>query len=586
MAVQQVGENSQNSIPFYRNVKVIGNLAQGIFLILVLVGLAFLVRNVIINAREINITLGFDWLATRAGIPLSESPIPYDQNIHFYRRAIFVGFLNTLKVSLIGMVLATLLGVGTALMRLSNNWVLRQVATFYIEIVRNIPLAVQIFFWYTVLFIPSLPIGGNGFDLGQGILNNSGIAMPWPYYTQNAVLWLPWLIGALVLAIIVFFIRRRQIILSERPGNPWILTLLAFVVVSLVGYFVADNRSTYPENLALNFKESSGRFTSYIDANQDEAFTSRTEETVRAIPIIAKMDEGTLTSIPDKRKEANRTVYSSFRFPLIKESEFEEAEVTFINPENAEGLSIHYNKFPSVGQIYKDRNGNGVFDKGEAQRTQEEIDASGTPEDGYEGINYQVQMTVKNFERHLVTDNDGETKLPKFKGDNINTRAELKSASPFAWSKPSFPTERTGIVGGQILTNAYLALLIALVIYTASFIAEIVRGGILSVPKGQREAAQAVGLNGSQTFNLVVLPQAMRIVIPPMISQYLNLAKNSSLGLFCAYPEFFKVSEIITGQSGGAVPMVIILIAGYLLISLTFSFILNIFNNRMKLVER
>jgi len=353
-----------------------------------------------------------------------------------------------------------------------------------------------------------------------------------------------------------------------------------------VRYFVADNRSAHPENLALSFKESSGRFTSFIDSDGDETYSKRTEETVRAIPIIAKMDEGTLTAIPDKRKENNKTVYSSFRFPLMKKGEFEEAEVTFISPENAEGLSFHFDKFPSVGQIYRDRNGNGVFDKGEAQRTQEEIDASGNPEDGYEGKNYEVQLTVKNFERHLVTDNDGETKLPKFKGDNINTRAELKSASPFAWSKPSFPTARTGIVGGQLLTTPYLALLIALTIYTASFIAEIVRGGILSVPKGQREAAQAVGLNGGQTFNLVVLPQAMRIVIPPMISQFLNLAKNSSLGLFCAFPEFFKVSEIITGQSGGAVPMVLILIGGYLLISLTFSFILNIYNNRMKLVER
>ncbi len=108
----------------------------------------------------------------------------------------------------------------------------------------------------------------------------------------------------------------------------------------------------------------------------------------------------------------------------------------------------------------------------------------------------------------------------------------------------------------------------------------------MSVPKGQREAAQAVGLSSGQTFNLVVFPQAMRIVIPPMISQYLNLAKNSSLGFLAAYPEFFKISEIITGQSGGAVPMRIILIIGYLSISWTFSLILNIFNNRVKLVER
>ena len=586
MAIKQTGNSVGNSIPFYRNVKVIGNLVQVIFLLLVVAGVAFVINNVIQGAREISITLGFDWLNSRAGVPLSESPIPYDANIHYYRRALLVGFLNTLKVSLIGIVLATLLGIGTALMRLSNNWVLRQVATLYIEFIRNIPLVVQIFFWYSVLLIPSTPIGVNGIRIGQGILNSTGIASPWPYYTSNLLLWVPWVIGALVLATVLFFFRRRQIILSDRPGNPWWPAALAFLVVAVVGYFIADARSTHPENLSLAFNERSGRFTSYIDSDGDDKYSKRTEETVRAIPINVFVDEGIITTIPDKRKEIGKQVYSSFRFPLIRKSEFEEAEVTFVTPEKAEGLSLHFHKFPSIGQIYKDRNGNGVFDKGEAQRTQEESDASDKTEDGFEGIDYQVQMVVKGFKRHLVTDNDGETKFPKFKGDNTNARAELLSASPFAWSKPSFPTERTAITGGQILSTPYIALLLALVIYTATFIAEIVRGGILSVNKGQREAAQAVGLNNGQTFNLIVFPQAMRIVIPPMISQFLNLAKNSSLGLFCAYPEFFRVSEIIGNQAGAVVPIVIILILGYLSISLTFSLILNIFNNRMKLVER
>ncbi len=249
-------------------------------------------------------------------------------------------------------------------------------------------------------------------------------------------------------------------------------------------------------------------------------------------------------------------------------------------------MSFHFDKFPSIGRIYQDRNGNGILDFGEDRRTTAEVDAGVSEADGYEGADYRVILTITDFKRQLVTDHYGEITFPPFEGDNKNLEVEILPSSLFSWSRPSFPTERTLIVGGNSLSNAYIALLLALVFYTATFIAEIVRGGILSVPKGQREAAQAIGLSGSQTFRLVVFPQAMRIIIPPMISQFLNLTKNSSLGFLAAYPEFAKVSEIVMGQSGASVPVIIILIIGYLMISLTFSLILNIFNNRVKLVER
>jgi general L-amino acid transport system permease protein len=131
-----------------------------------------------------------------------------------------------------------------------------------------------------------------------------------------------------------------------------------------------------------------------------------------------------------------------------------------------------------------------------------------------------------------------------------------------------------------------LALLLALVIHTAGFIAEIVRAGIQAVPKGQREAARTLGLNPWQTFSIVTFPQALRIILPPMISQYLNLSKNSSLAPLAAYVELFAISVIIANQTGATIPVILIIIASYLIISFTFALILNVVNDRIALVER
>jgi len=140
--------------------------------------------------------------------------------------------------------------------------------------------------------------------------------------------------------------------------------------------------------------------------------------------------------------------------------------------------------------------------------------------------------------------------------------------------------------GGFRFTASYLALLLALVIYTATFIAEIVRAGILAVPKGQTEASKALGLSGAQTFGLVIFPQAVRIILPPMISQFLNLTKNSSLAPLAAYAEIFAISTIVANQTGASVPVIIMIILSYLVISWFFALVLNIVNARMAIVER
>jgi general L-amino acid transport system permease protein len=156
--------------------------------------------------------------------------------------------------------------------------------------------------------------------------------------------------------------------------------------------------------------------------------------------------------------------------------------------------------------------------------------------------------------------------------------------TPLRFSVPRI--EGLNFVGGSVLSPNFAAILIGLTIYTGAFIAEIVRAGIQSVPKGQSEAARALGLSETQRLRLVVLPQALRVIIPPLTSQYLNLVKNSSLSIAVAYPDLFFTAFVTLNQSGRAVQVFIIVMAVYLSFSLLISFFLNWYNQRIALVER
>lgn len=142
------------------------------------------------------------------------------------------------------------------------------------------------------------------------------------------------------------------------------------------------------------------------------------------------------------------------------------------------------------------------------------------------------------------------------------------------------------LIGGKVLTPEFMALTSGLVLYTSAFIGEVVRAGIQSVSKGQVEASRALGLNAFQTLRLVVFPQALRVIIPPLTSQYLNLIKNSSLAIAVAYPDVFYVSNTIQNQTGRAVEMISTVMLTYLAFSLITSVLMNWYNKRIKLVER
>jgi general L-amino acid transport system permease protein len=140
--------------------------------------------------------------------------------------------------------------------------------------------------------------------------------------------------------------------------------------------------------------------------------------------------------------------------------------------------------------------------------------------------------------------------------------------------------------GGTTLTTQFAALLVGLVIYTASFIAEIVRAGVQSVSRGQVDAARSIGLTNLQALRLVIFPQALRVIIPPLLSQYLNLTKNSSLAVAIGFKDLFAVGKTIIDQAGRAVAVFVLIMAAYLIMSLTFSVILNVYNRRTSFVEK
>ena len=594
----------REAIPFYRNVKTIGILAQIVFVVIVVAVIYVLYNNVATALARSNLRSDFSFLDLRAGIPIGESLLPYNTSDPYWK-AYLIGFLNTLQVALVGVVLASLLGVLIGVMRLSTNWLLRQVATGYIELIRNTPLAVQIVFWYTAVIITFPPNIDNSLSLpGGGYLSNRGLALPWVYTTYDFSNWLPWLGLALVMFIGLFAFRRWQIVRSERPGNAWLLPLGAALLVAVVSYVVVANNSSLPEGIAADFRADRGRGTVFIDANGDGSM-GRDERSVPAAEAIVSVEEGRLETTSRNVTESRRLVSSAFRFPLLREGEYGEAEVRFADPEAAAGLSIHFTDFPSRGVVYRDRDGNGEYNPGE------EIDE--TTGQGFSGI--RLDLDVQDFRRRVVADRVGGINVPLFEplsdeagggaggaapsGGNpnrlftpsrgsgtaeLNAEVTLVPTGPLVVSYPSVPTSL--YMGGVSLTTSFLALLLALVIYTASFIAEIVRAGIQAVPRGQTEAAKAVGLSGYQTFSLIVFPQALRIILPPMISQYLNLTKNSSLAPLIGYVELFAISGIIANQTGASVPVILMLIVSYLVISFTFAFVLNIVNARLTLAER
>ncbi|MEJ1159502.1 amino acid ABC transporter permease [Prosthecomicrobium sp. N25] len=379
------------------NPEVRGVLYQVLTLALVVAVVWTFVHNAAVNLQQRNIAQGFGFLGAQAGFDISQSLIDYPKDSS-YGRAILVGLANTALVAGLGIVLATLLGFIAGIARLSSNFVIQKLATLYVEIVRNLPLLLQILFWYfAVLALLPSPRQSLQPVSGWVFLNNRGLIIPefvWTPASGEAVA------GGLLVAILLslgirFWARRRQAATGQRFPTGW--TSLGLIV---------------------------------------------------GLPAIAFLATGS-------------------------------------------GLTVNA------------------------------------------------------------------------------------------------PTKSTfNIAGGTRVIPEFMALLLALVIYTGAFIAEIVRAGIMAVSHGQTEAARSLGLRPGDTLRLVVVPQAMRVIIPPLTSQYLNLTKNSSLAVAVGYPDLVYTGGTVLNQTGQAIEVIAIWMLIYLGTSLATSAFMNWFNGRMAIVER
>ena len=380
--------------------KTRGQIYQLITIALLIWFVWWIVDNTSTNMRDQNINFGFEFLKTQAGFAIIQSLIDYSEESS-YGRVFFVGLINTLVIAFIGCILATLLGFIVGVGRLSKNWVINKISTIYVETLRNIPLLLQIFFWYHAVLKP-LPgpreIHSKGDELWLSLTNN-GLLIPKPIGESGFGIVLFTLLAGLIGSVLLSkWAKKRQMATGQQFPVLW--TCIGLIV---------------------------------------------------GLPVLAYLMLGS---------------------PLS----FQPGQMGAFRPANGLGLNI----------------------------------------------------------------------IPEF-----------------------------------------IALLIALVAYTAAFIAEIVRAGIQSVNFGQTEASHALGLRQGPTLRLIVIPQALRVIIPPLTSQYLNLTKNSSLATAIAYPDLVATfAGTVLNQTGKAVEIILMTMAVYLTISLVTSIFMNWYNESVKLVER
>jgi general L-amino acid transport system permease protein len=381
-----------------RHVRRLGSITLQALFVIVVAGLVYgAFVNAAQNLARANIATGFGFWNNTAGFDISQTLIEYSPSVSTFGRAFWVGLLNTLLVAGIGIVLATVLGFVVGIARLSRNWLVARLAGAYVEMIRNVPLLLQLLFWYNAV-LKSLPELRSSVALpGGGFLNNRGLFLPRPEFGArfDAVL-IAFIVG--VIATMLLRVRRRRRERDAATAAPFLWPALALIV---------------------------------------------------GLPLMAFV----LAGLP---------------------------------------LSFH---LPNLG--------------------------------------------------------------------------------------------RFNVRGGVEILPEFAALLMALTVYTAAFIAEVVRAGVLAVPSGQTEAAHALGLPSRATLRLVVVPQAMRVIVPPLTSQYLNLIKNSSLAVAIGYPDLFQVfTGSVLNITGQAVEVVAITMAVYLAISLVTSLLMNLYGRATAIVER
>jgi general L-amino acid transport system permease protein len=525
----QVREHQKT--PLWRNATVLKWTAQLFVLGALLAVFALLVSQALTNFADSDISFGWQWLSDPTGVQLREG---IDVVPDSGARALLVGIVNTLRVAISGIFAATILGTLIGVSRLSKNWIVNKIATVYIETIRNIPLLVQIFFWSALaVTLPALTAD----DVGEYFfkVSNKGFAFAGIFPGLG---WLPWLTFVIVGFFVGRYVSGRRKKYQEDTGKPGHGGRFWFGIVVLsgvIGWFA------WP---LLGFmSDVFGAIESFVDSLPPVVFPI----IIALVAIIASA-------------WWIRNFFESRRTPagFGKMTDDDWFRVIFAG---VSGVVIAVLAFVIGGFSLETVSGD--------TQTVAEL----------------IRTVIGNFFGWLSAAFAGEISTVV-----AETLVRVRDGGPLVFSKPAVVLLGAGIPQyartGLVITVPFFAIWTGVTLYTAAFIAEIVRGGILAVPKGQTEAAQAMGFRRGQYLRLIILPQAFRIILPPMGNQYLNLAKNTSLGLAVAYADIVAVGFTIMNQTGQSLPVVVVWMAFFVTMSLTISAIVNYYNRKMMLVER
>lgn len=561
MATTSPKIQKEAAIPFWRDVRVLAVIGQIVVTILVIAGVAWFIRNFLENAQAQGLKIGFDFLNTTAAFDIKEG-IAYKATDTF-GRALWVGIVNTIRVSFIGIILTTLLGIIVGIARLSNNWLVSRVATVYIEIIRNVPLLVLLFFLYFAVVLKLPPVRDSIRPFGLPIfLNQRGVALPGLTPTAGFPLWLAFIVLAIILVMVLWTMQSRQEEKTGKPINKIGTAIVAFIIVAGVGWFVT---SAFTSNQAImvsasrNIKSFDDFETFYLLGIDDDALRNLGVD-------LATIDSLKSADAVAAYKRELTTQLESGAVVQPAETENLQAQLAILN-DSAIVVCAVTDTASEINAASQLRRRNIPVDL----KSEDDILGAGETYAGGDCDLLAGTEAQLAAERAILEDPTAHEIVPT-------------NAPPLIVNTPA--PAGFNIQGGITLTPEFAALLAGLVLYTGAFAAEIVRAGILAVSKGQTEAARAIGLTENQRLRLIVLPQAMRVIIPPMTSQYLNLTKNSSLAVAIAFPELVAVGNTVMNQSGFAVQVILIFMVSYLTMSLSISAFLNWYNKKVALVER
>lgn len=549
-----------------RDVRVLQVIGQVIFAIVLVAVFAQLGNTAATELRALGLTPNYTFLQNRAGFDISESPAWYTPNSN-YGDALRVGILNTLRVVSLGLVLATIVGIFFGIFLLSRNWLIRTISRVYVEFLRNTPLLVQLFIWYYIVMF-SLPQPREALTLpGEGVF----------FITLRLALYL-----------VAYVVLRRSLRGLSQNAPPRVMLLTGFFAAAFTteaAFFLHHNQPGWAGSYG-GASLSDNNFLLYLIVSAAlilGAFLAPVALRAQAIGAsVGQLLGGLLFAIglmPNAalRSEFYPAIYMSIRgitFPEILATPRITAWLIFVTIGVVLAIALW------------------IYCKQITETTGRAI-----PRWRYAiltGIGFVVigwlLVSIAPTPPNVLIEQDGSVRsipLETALRQNLLSRDERiqYSNQPFVVLLPEQNRLGRFVVGSEI-SPEYMALLLGLVVYTSAFIAEIVRAGIQAVPRGQVEAARAVGLTQSQTLTLIILPQALRVIIPPLGNQYLNLAKNSSLGIAIGFFETFNTTTTIMNQSGQSITGITLVMAIYLTISLTISVVMNWVNGRFQLVTR